>query len=96
MSSTTAAKAIASSTAGIIVIESTNSAVRATSGTPLRDSYHLGSTIKWLRFLGDDSSCMPVTSSKPSPSAAGYPIVLAQELSNLDAIDFINPATGVP
>jgi hypothetical protein len=31
-----------------------------------------------------------------APSAAGYSVALAEELSNLDQINFINPVTGVP
>jgi hypothetical protein len=31
-----------------------------------------------------------------SPSAAGYSTALSEELSNIDQIDFINPATGQP
>lgn len=93
--------------------ESAYSAVRAISGTPLRDSYHLGSTIindygrtyahgfnNYTGLSGYASRGRYLIYARGefqrAPSAAGYSTALAEQLSNLDQINFINPATGVP
>jgi hypothetical protein len=98
---------------GHIRLESAYSIVRAISGTPLRDSYHLGSTIindydrpfenGFNNYSGISGSAslgrfqLYVRGEfQGAPSAAGYPAALAEKLSNIDQIAFINPATGQP
>ena len=93
--------------------ESAYSTVRAISGTPLRDSYHLGSTIindydrpyahgfnNYTGLSGYASRGRYLLYARGefqgAPSATGYSAALSEELSNLDQINFINPATGVP
>jgi hypothetical protein len=98
---------------GGVRIESAYSAVRAISGTPLSDSYHLGSTIindygrPYENGVNNYSGASGYASKgrfllyargefHGAPGAAGYSTALAQTLSNLDNIPFINPATGLP
>jgi hypothetical protein len=93
--------------------ESAYTAVRAISGTPLRDSYHLGSTIindygrpyahgfnNYTGLSGYASRGRYLIYARGefqgAPSATGYSTALAEELSNVDAINFIDPATGFP
>jgi len=93
--------------------ESAYSTVRAISGTPLRDSYHLGSTIindygrPYAHGFNNYTGLSGYASRgryllyvrgefQGAPSATGYSTALAEELSNLDQINFINPATGLP
>ena len=98
---------------GNIHVESSYSATRVLSGTPLRDSFHLGSTIvndygrpyengvnnytgasgyatygRFLLYLRGEF--------QGAESAAGYSAALGQTLSNVDEVEFINPATGLP
>ncbi len=98
---------------GNLHLESAYSTVRAISGTPLRDSYHLGSTIindydrPFEHGFNNYSGISGYASRgryqiyargefQGAPSAAGYSAALAEELSNIDSINFINPATGLP
>ena len=93
--------------------ESAYSTVRAISGTPLRDSFHLGSTVindygrpyahgfnNYTGISGYASRGRYVIyvrgEFQGARSATGYSAALAEELSNIDEINFINPATGVP
>jgi len=93
--------------------ESAYSSLRAISGTPLRDSYHLGSTIindydrPYAHGFNNSTGLSAYASRgrylfyvrgefQGAPSATGYSAALAEELSNLDQINFINPATGLP
>lgn len=93
--------------------ESAYTAVRAISGTPLRDSFHLGSTIindygrpyahgfnNYTGLSGYASRGRYLIYARGefqgAPSATGYSTALAEELSNVDAINFIDPATGAP
>jgi Capsule assembly protein Wzi len=94
-------------------LESAYSTVRAISGTPLRDSYHLGSTIindydrPYEHGFNNYSGISGYASRgryqiyargefQGAASATGYSASLSEELSNIDAINFINPATGLP
>ncbi len=94
-------------------LESAYSTVRAISGTPLRDSYHLGSTIindydrPYEHGFNNYSGISGYASRgryqiyargefQGALSAAGYSSALSEELSNIDSINFINPATGLP
>lgn len=98
---------------GRIRLESAYSVVRAISGTPLSDSYHLGSTIindYGRPFENGFNNYSGISGSaslgrfqlyvrgefQGAPSASGYSTALSEELSNIDQIDFINPATGQP
>jgi Capsule assembly protein Wzi len=93
--------------------ESAYTAVRAISGTPLRDSYHLGSTIindygrpyahgfnNYTGLSGYASRGRYLIYARGefqgAPSATGYSTALAEELSYIDAINFIDPVTGLP
>ncbi len=93
--------------------ESAYSAVRAMSGTPLHDSYHLGSTIindydrPYAHGFNNYTGLSAYASRgryllyfrgefQGAPSATGYSAALAEELSNIDEINFINPVTGLP
>jgi hypothetical protein len=94
-------------------VESLYSLTRGMSGTPLRDSYHIGSTIvndygrPYANGVNNYSGASGYASMgrfllyargefQGSPSAAGYSTALAQSLSSLDNVVFINPATGKP
>ena len=94
-------------------IESVYSVVRGMSGTPLDDSYHLGSTIvndygrPFEGGINDYSGVSGYATGGPftfyargefqgAPSAAGYSLALAQDLSNSDGVTFANPVTNVP
>ncbi|MHB1796508.1 MAG: capsule assembly Wzi family protein [Acidobacteriaceae bacterium] len=94
-------------------IESAYSTARAISGTSLRDSYHLGSTIvndygrPYENGFNNYSGVSGYASKgrfllyargefRAAPGATGYSTALAQTLSNLDNVPFINPATGLP
>jgi hypothetical protein len=93
--------------------ESVYSTARGISGTPLRDSYHLGSTVvndygrPFENGFNSYSGASGYASAgrfvlyirgefQSAPSATGYSTALAQTLSNLDSITFLNSATGVP
>ena len=93
--------------------ESAYSIVRAISGTPLRDSYHLGSTFindygrpyahgfnNYTGLSGYASKGRYLIYARGefqgAPSATGYSTALAEELSYIDAINFIDPVTGLP
>ena len=90
-------------------IDSVYSIARGISGTPLRDSYHLGSTIindYGRPYQGGFNNYSGVSGTATAgrfvlhlrgefheaPSAAGYSPTLAQTLSNVDQIPFLNPA----
>ncbi len=94
-------------------IESVYSVMRGLSGTPLRDSFHLGSTIvndygrPYESGFNNYSGVSGYATAgrftlygrwefQGAPSATGYSPALAQALSNIDEIPFINPATGLP
>lgn len=99
---------------GEMRLESTYSASRIISGTPLRDSFHLGSTVindygrpyenGYNNFSGISGyatagrfTLYARAEFQGAPSAAGYPLALAQTLSSVDAIaPFINPVTNLP
>lgn len=94
-------------------LESSYSTVRAIRGTPLDDSYHLGSTITndygrpfargWNNYSGASGYA---TSGRfvlyirgefaGAPGWAGYSTALAEGLSNVDEVPFVNPASGLP
>jgi hypothetical protein len=86
---------------------------RAISGTPLRDSYHLGSTIindygrPYANGFNNYTGASGYAAAgrfllyargefQGAPSAAGYSPALAQTLSTIDAIPFIDPLTNLP
>ncbi len=94
-------------------VESIYTVMRGISGTPLRDSFHLGQTIindygrPYAGGLNNYSGASGYASSgrftlyvrgefQGSPSATGYSTGLAQTLSTIDTIPFLNPATGRP
>jgi len=94
-------------------IESVYSAARGISGTPLFDSYHLGSTVindygrpyanGFNGFSGLSGYATAGrftfyirTEGQFAPSAAGYSTGLAQELSTIDGLPYVNPTTGLP
>jgi len=93
-------------------VESLYSVSRAISGTPLRDSFHLGSTIVndygrpfengFNNYSGASGYATAGRFSlylrgelQAAPSAAGYSQSLAQALSTVDGVTFLNPS-GVP
>jgi hypothetical protein len=94
-------------------VKSFYSVARGISGTPLRDSYHLGSTIindygrPYQNGFNNYSGVSGYASAgrfllhvrgefQGDPSATGYSNALAQTLSGIDQIPFINPVTGLP
>jgi hypothetical protein len=94
-------------------IESVYSLVRGISGTPLRDSYHLGSTIvndygrPFENGFNNYTGASGYASAgrftfyvrgefQGAPSAQGYSASLAQALSAVDNVSYLNPATGTP
>jgi hypothetical protein len=96
-----------------LLLESVYSVVRGISGTPLRDSYHLGSTLvndygrPYEAGFNNYSGLSGYASGRRftfyargefqgAPSAAGYSTALAEELSAIDEISFLNPVTGLP
>jgi len=98
---------------GHLGVESTYSIVRAISGTPLRDSFHLGSTIvndygrpfeggvnNYTGMSGYVSAGRFLIFARGefqvAPSATGYSASLAQLLSTIDQIPFVDPNTGKP
>ena len=94
-------------------IDSVYSIARAISGTPLRDSYHLGSTIindygrPYANGFNNYTGASGYAAAgrfllyargefQGAPSTAGYSPALAQTLSNIDLIPFIDPNTNLP
>src|ERR1035437_3179332 len=94
-------------------VESVDTVARAISGTPLRDSFHLGSSIindygrPYANGFNNYSGASGYISAgrftlyargefQGAPSATGYSAALAQTLSNIDLVTFINPVTGLP
>ncbi|HVC46693.1 MAG TPA: capsule assembly Wzi family protein [Terracidiphilus sp.] len=94
-------------------IESVYSTTRILSGTPLRDSFHLGQTVINDYGRPYESGVSNYTGAsgyatagrfalyvrgefQGAPSAAGYSTALAQQLSTIDEIPFINPVTNQP
>ena len=94
-------------------IESVYSAFRGMSGTPLRDSFHLGSTIvndygrPYQNGLNNYSGVSGYASAgrftlyargefQHAGSGEGYSTALAQALSTMDRVPFINPITNLP
>jgi hypothetical protein len=98
---------------GSMGITSVYTIARGITGTPLDDSFHLGSTIindygrPFESGFNEYSGISGYATAgrfaiyvrgefQEAPSAAGYPASLAQTLSNIDFIPFINPATNEP
>ncbi|MGO9516144.1 MAG: capsule assembly Wzi family protein [Candidatus Korobacteraceae bacterium] len=96
-----------------VELESVYTILRGISGTSLRDSFHLGSTIVndygrpyesgFNSYSGFSARAEAGRFSlyfrgetQYAPSAAGYSSTLAQTLSAIDQITFLNPATGLP
>jgi hypothetical protein len=94
-------------------IDSVYTVARAISGTPLRDSYHLGSTIindygrPYANGFNNYTGASGYAAAgrfllyargefQGAPSTAGYSPALAQTLSTIDAIPFIDPLTNLP
>lgn len=94
-------------------IESAYTRVRGISGTPLRDSFHLGSTIVndygrpfeggFNEYTGASGyvtagrfALYVRTEFQGAPSATGYSPAMAQALSTVDEVLYLNPATGLP
>ena len=94
-------------------LESVYTIARGISGTPLRDSFHLGQTIinDYGRpyaggfnnytgasgYVGAGRFMLYARGEfQGSPSAAGYSSALAQQLSAIDQVPYINPVTGLP
>jgi hypothetical protein len=94
-------------------VESVYSVARGISGTSIRDSYHLGSTIindygrpyqngfnNYTGISGYASAGRFLLHVRgefhEAPTAVGYSTTLAQTLSGIDQIPFINPVTGLP
>lgn len=93
-----------------IHLESVYSVLRGISGTPLRDSFHLGSTIVndygrpyeggFNNFSGMSGYATAGRFTlylrgefQGAPSAAGYPLGLAQTLSAVDSTTYTDPTT---
>ncbi|MGD0737162.1 MAG: capsule assembly Wzi family protein [Terracidiphilus sp.] len=93
-------------------IESVYSAIRGISGTSLRDSFHLGSTIindygrPYENGINNYSGASGFATFgrftlyargefQGAPSAAGYPLALAQVLSSVDETTYTDPTTQV-
>lgn len=94
-------------------IDSVYTIARAISGTPLRDSYHLGSTVindygrPYANGFNNYTGASGYAAAgrfvlyargefQGAPSTAGYSSALAQTLSTIDFIPFINPLTNLP
>ena len=94
-------------------LETVYTVARAISGTPLRDSFHLGQTIvndygrPYANGFNNYTGASGYASAgrfllyvrgefQGAPSAAGYPTALAQTLSSIDGVPFINPVTNLP
>jgi hypothetical protein len=94
-------------------VESIYTVARAISGTPLRDSFHLGQSIvndygrpyangfNSYSGIGGHAVAGRLVlylrgEFQRAPSADGYSTALAQALSAVDAISFIDPVTGLP
>lgn len=94
-------------------LESVYTIARGISGTPLRDSFHLGQTIinDYGRpyaggfnnytgasgYVGAGRFMLYARGEfQGSPSAAGYSSALAQQLSAIDQVPYINPVTSLP
>ena len=94
-------------------LESVYTVARAITGTPLRDSFHLGSTIindygrPYANGFNNYTGASGYASAgrftiyaraefQGAPSATGYSPALAQSLSAIDRIPFLNPVTGLP
>lgn len=94
-------------------VESIYNLTRGISGTPLRDSFHLGQSIindygrpyeGGINNYGGASGFASVWryvlyargEFQVAPSADGYSSGLAQTLSDIDGIPYINPVTGLP
>jgi len=98
---------------GVARVETVYSVMRGISGTPLRDSYHLGQTIindygrPYENGFNNYSGASGYVSTgrftlygrgefEGAPSATGYGSALAETLSTIDNIPYINPITGLP
>ncbi len=98
---------------GDSTVESVYTIARGISGTPLRDSFHLGSTIvndygrpysngfnNYTGASGYATAGRFVLYARGefqgAPSTTGYSTPLAQTLSAIDGVPFINPTTGLP
>jgi hypothetical protein len=91
-------------------VESTYTVARGISGTPLRDSFHLGSTVindygrPYENGFNSYSGASGYATAgrfvlylrgefEAAPSAIGYPLALAQELSSIDGTTYTDPTT---
>jgi Capsule assembly protein Wzi len=94
-------------------VESVYTVARAISGKPLRDSFHLGSTIindygrPYANGFNNYSGASGYATVgrftlyargefQGAPSASGYSPTLAQTLSGMDGVTYLNPGTGLP
>lgn len=94
-------------------VESVYTIARGISGTPLRDSFHLGSSIvndygrPYSNGFNNYSGVSGYATAgrfavyvraefQGAPSATGYSAGLASQLSAVDGIPYLNPATGLP
>jgi hypothetical protein len=94
-------------------IESVYSLSRVMTGTPLRDSFHMGSTVVndygrpyangFNNYTGASAYAIAGRFTlyargefQYAPSSIGYSPALAQSLSTLDGVPYINSATGLP
>jgi hypothetical protein len=94
-------------------VESLYSTFRGISGTPLRDSFHLGQSVindygrPYESGFDDYTGASGYASAgrfvlyargefQAAPSSVGYSSALAETLSNVDGIPFIDPQTGQP
>jgi len=94
-------------------LESVYSLSRVMTGTPLRDSFHMGSTVVndygrpyangFNNYTGASAYAIAGRFTlyargefQYAPSSIGYSSALAQSLSKLDTVPYINPATGLP
>jgi hypothetical protein len=93
--------------------ESVYTIARGITGTPLRDSFHLGQTIindygrPYANGFNNYTGASGYVSAgrfvlyargefQAAPSSTGYSSTLAQQLSAIDQVPYINPATGQP
>lgn len=107
-----AAVSLCAATGANVHLESVYSVMRGLSGTPLRDSYHLGSTIindygrPYENGFNNYSGMSGYATAgrftlylrgefQGAPSAAGYPLGLAQTLSTIDGTIYTDPTTLV-
>jgi hypothetical protein len=98
---------------GTLQFDQVYTVMRGISGTPLRDSFHLGSSIvndygrpfengfnNYTGVSGYASAGRFLLYARGefqgAPSGSGYSTALAQTLSGVDLVSFINPVTSLP